>query len=57
MSFLLGIMVVVIRFMQKHSGSLYDSHTRENWITILLLLMTCVTPFFILLEKSNKEKE
>jgi len=57
MSFALGLLVLITRYLQKRGGSLYDVHAKENWITIILLLLTWGTPFFILYTQgSNKKK-
>jgi 4-amino-4-deoxy-L-arabinose transferase-like glycosyltransferase len=57
MSFFLGCLLIVTRFLQKRSGDLYHAHAKENWISIILLALTWGTPFFILFGKGHPKKK
>jgi hypothetical protein len=57
MSFFPGCLLNVTRFLQKRSGDLYHAHAQENWISIILLVLACGTPFFILFGKVHTKKK
>ncbi|MEP6748757.1 MAG: hypothetical protein ABJB86_13590 [Bacteroidota bacterium] len=56
-SLVLGGFVIAIRVLQKRADSHGSDHSRENWTTAILLLMTWGTPFFLLFIRNDRKKK